>query len=115
MALNLESGELTKRVEPLFTLNETHVGVTIVVAYPNTVLSLPKTTNGFKYKILAASNNCSFSIVPQPEDCIRGGLIASGEDGKLLKNLSGKQNDMLELVADGIDGWFIHKQVGTFA
>ena len=114
MALNIESNELTKRVEPLFQLTETQVGVTIVIGYPNSVLTLPKTTNGYKYKVIVASNGCSFSVVPQPEDCIKGGNIVTGEDGKLLRNTSGKQNDMIELVADGIDGWFIHKMAGSY-
>ena len=92
--------------------------VTTVTANGATVITLPATVVGYSFTIVNGSEDGkgAISIDPNASDKIVGGSLTGG-DGKKFTNTLATSNkgDLLKVVADGVNGWFVTEMVGTWA
>lgn len=108
---------LTKSAD--YTLTAADSGKTVVMSGVDKVLTLPATTSGLHYKIVLAaaglSSGTGLSISPNSADKIMGNGFTSADDKDAILAGSGdREGDMIELVGDGVDGWYILNVVGTW-
>jgi len=92
--------------------------VTTVTAVGNTVITLPATVVGYSFTIVNGATNGvgEISVDPNASDKIVGGSLTGGDGKKFTNTLAtSKKGDLIKLVADGVNGWFVTEIVGTWA
>lgn len=91
----------------------------IIVTGVDKVMTLPATVAGLKFTfILAAaglSTGTGLSISPNAANKIMGNGFTSADDKDAILAGSGdREGDLIELVGDGVDGWYITRVIGTW-
>lgn len=118
----LESNANTSELTSDTTLAANNSGMTyMVTGVSDIAITLPATAVGYYFRIVNAEPEKTgarklLSINPQAADCIFGGEMTN-VDNKDLINTSETSHygDCVELVADGVSGYYITRLVGTWA
>lgn len=102
------------------TLTAAESGLVIVANAADLVVTLPATAAGLKFSFLLGPSGLStgtgLSISPAAADAIHGNGLTSVDDKDLILAGSGdREGDMVELIADGVDGWYISAVTGTWS
>jgi hypothetical protein len=100
------------------TLAETNVGQIIDVDTDAKVLTLPATVVGMRYRIrnAGADGGVLVTVSPNASDKIMGCGITSADDKDLLNTkATAKKGDYIDLLGDGVNGWYIQELRGTWA
>ena len=101
-----------------FTLTASDSGKTFIVNAAEKTATLPATAAGLQYTFVVQtlSTTTGFSISPVTADAIHGGGQASTDDKDLINSsATDAEGDMVTIIGDGVDGWFITSVVGTWA
>ena len=111
------------------TLAITDVGVVQNVIADSITITLPATVVGYKYLIrnggvpktgaaAGTGDNGSLALVvaPNASDLIAG-MQVTAADNKAFTNTKATAlvGDELDLIGDGVNGWFVEKVIGTWA
>ena len=118
----LESNANTSELTSDTTLADSNSGMTYMVTGQSDIaITLPATAVGYYFKVVNAELEGTgarqlLSIDPNANDCIFGGEMTN-VDNKDLVNTSETSHygDCVELVADGVSGYYITRLVGTWA
>lgn len=114
----IHGAEATVTKTANYTVDAADCGKTILCATDAVVFTLPSTAVGLFYRFVntAADGDALISISPAAADKIQGAGLTAADD-KDLRNTkaTAKHGDMVELLGDGVDGWFITKLIGTWA
>ncbi len=100
----------SKSVSADATLAEADSGQVLHVK-GNVTLTLPSTVVGMSFVVL----NCGGGVVkisPAAADKVMGGGFTSADNKDIS---SKKKGDVVRLVADGVNGWFIQEMRGSWA
>lgn len=95
--------------------------VTVVATAVDLVISLPPAGSGTKgntVRVVAgiASTVTGLSLSPAASDKIQGTGITAADDKDLINTAATDAvGDCLEVVCDGVDGWWITGKIGTWA
>lgn len=108
---------ITKAANATLTVAES--GKIILVTAADLVLSLPATAAGLKYTFILAAAGLSastgLSISPVAADKIMGnGFTSADNKDAILAGSGDREGDSITLVADGSDGWYIERVLGTW-
>lgn len=138
-ALDIESGgtlkfagtdrtnQITRTVAPTFdsknadfAVSASDSGKVFLVTAADKVATLPATAAGLRFTFVIASTALSagtgFSVSPQAADKIMGNGFTSADDKDAINSgASDREGDLLEVTADGVDGWYITRVIGTWA
>lgn len=114
----LREALLTKAVN--YPLVAADSGVTVFVTAADKVLTLPSTVAGLKYRVILTAAGLSaaagLAISPAAADKIMGnGLTSADNKDLILTGATDREGDMVELLGDGVDGWYITSILGTWA
>lgn len=95
-------------------------GNLILIGAVDLVITLPATAAGARFTFLLQAAGLSIgtglSISPAAADAIHDNGLTSVDDKDLiLAGASDREGDMVELVGDGIDGWYITAISGTWS
>ena len=93
------------------TLAEGDSGVVQNVTATATI-TLPATVVGTTYLIRVGADNITLSVSPNAADKIMGNGFTSA-DNKDLIFTSQPQGSFVQLVGDGVNGWFVQRIGGT--
>ena len=100
------------------TLDAEDVGKVMVVSADAKTVTLPATAAGLEYVIAngGADGAVAVTVSPNVSDKIMGADLA-GVDNKdrINTKATAKRGDYLVLRADGVDGWFVVAERGTWA
>lgn len=113
-----EAGRYTETVGGTKTVAVADSGKLLNVIADGSVITLPATDVGLCVTIRngqASAGTVAVNISPNASDKITGCGLA-GTDNKDLINTkaTSRPGDYVELIADGSDGWFIRRMVGTW-
>lgn len=100
------------------TLDATHCGKILYVDTDAKVITLPATAAGLNYTIVnaGADGAVAVTISPNADDKIQGiGLSAADNKDLINTKATAKKGDMVQLVGDNLDGWFVVRCHGTWA
>lgn len=91
----------------------------ILVTGVDKVITLPATVAGLKITVILAAAGLSaatgLSISPAAADKIMGnGFTSADNKDAILAGSGDREGDLLELVGDGVDGWYITRVIGTW-
>lgn len=95
-------------------------GVHFLAGAANIVFTLPSTAAGLRYTFqLAAaglSSGTGLSISPAAADKIMGNGFTSADNKDAINTgATDREGDLIEVVGDGADGWYITRVIGTWA
>lgn len=110
--------ELARSVTGNITLVAADVGKILKVETDGAIITLPATVVGYTYTFVNSGEDgtVEFRISPQAADKIFGAGITSADNKDLINTkVTAKKGDYVTLLGDGVDGWLVTKQVGTFA
>jgi hypothetical protein len=100
------------------TLDAQDVGKALYVTADAFVITLPATVVGYYYKIINGmqDGDALVTISPNSSDKIMGPDVG-GVDNKDYQNTkaTARAGDRLEIMGDGSIGWYVTKEVGTWA
>lgn len=86
----------------------------VVVTLPDVDASLKGVT--YMFQTVTLSVTTGFSISPGANDKIMGkGITSVDNKDRINTGASDAVGDMLEIVCDGVDGWFVINERGTWA
>lgn len=118
-AKSSKAGEQTTTRAANATLAITDVGVIQDVTEDGVVLTLPSTVVGYTFiarNACVSDNAVGFSFSPAAADKIAGnGFTATDDKDVTNTKATAKRGDMMVLVGDGVNGWFIQHVIGTWA
>lgn len=100
------------------TLAETDVGQIVDVDTDAKVITLPATVVGMRFRIrnAGADGAVLVTVSPNANDKIMGCGITSADDKDLLNTkATAKKGDYIDLLGDGVNGWYIQEMRGTWA
>lgn len=102
-----------------YTLTTADSWSVVVVTGADKIMTLPATVAGLWYTFVLASAGLSagtgLQISPQAADKIMGNGFTSADNKDAILSGSGdREGDMITLVGDGVDGWYIMDVVGTW-
>ena len=108
---------LTKNAD--YTVTPADSWAVIVVTAADKVMTLPATAAGLWYTFVLAGAGLSagtgLKISPNAADKIMGNGFTSADDKDAILAGSGdREGDMLTLVGDGVDGWYVMDVIGTW-
>jgi hypothetical protein len=103
-----------------FTVAAADSGKIFKITGADKVASLPATAAGLRYTFLMTtaglSTGTGLSISPVAADKIMGNGLSEVDNKDLILAGSGDRNgDLVEIVGDGADGWFITRVIGTWS
>ncbi|MEX2031634.1 MAG: hypothetical protein WEA81_02090 [Dehalococcoidia bacterium] len=103
-----------------YTVLASESGTVFVAVAADLVFTLPATAAGLRYTFALGpaglSAGAGLSISPAAADAIHGNGLTSVDNKDLINTgATDREGDMVELVADGVDGWFIVSVNGTWA
>lgn len=100
------------------TLAEADVGKIIDVDTDAKVLTLPATVVGMRFRIrnAGADGAVLVTVSPNAADKIMGVGITSADNKDLLNTkATAKKGDYIDLLGDGVNGWYVQELRGTWA
>lgn len=100
------------------TLTEADNGGLVLANAVDLVVTLPATRLGFSVTVLtqAASATTGLSISPAAADRIQGKGITAADDKDYINTAaSDAVGDLVSMVGDGTDGWWVIDERGTWA
>ena len=103
-----------------YTVPREESGTTYVATAANLVFSLPPTEKGLQFTFVLAASGLSagtgMSVSPQATDKIMGNGFTSADNKDAINTgATDREGDLITVVGDGVDGWYIVDVVGTFA
>jgi len=101
-----------------FTVTAAESGKIFIVNAADVTATLPSTAAGLTYTFIVQtlSTTTGLSISPAAADAIHGGGQASTDNKDLINTAAtDAEGDMVTIVGDGVDGWWITSIVGTWA
>lgn len=103
-----------------YTLTTEDSGAVVVVTGVDKVMTLPATALGLKYTFVLAAAGLSagtgLSISPAAADKIMGnGFTSADNKDAILAGATDREGDVLTIVGDGADGWYITEAIGTWS
>lgn len=126
-AVNANDGEglAVKTLSDDTTLSADDSGKILLIDTDGKTLTLPETNEGLRYIIVndGADGAVEITVSPDSSDKIMGSfnnggqkIVMSGTDDKDIVNTkaTAKNGDLLVLVGDGSDGWYIENGVGVW-
>lgn len=113
---DLNEATLYKSVN--YTLTATECGTTVTSNTNGIIFTLPPTSANMTFRIqnIGTNGTALISLSPNSVDKIMGGNIA-GNDNKDRQNTKTTQKlgDFIEVVGDGVNGWYVTKVRGIWA
>lgn len=103
------------------TLTAAYSGLTVVVNAADKVITLPATSAGLRFRVVAtataaASGSVGTKVSPVAADKIMGnGFTSADNKGAINTAATDAEGNWIELTGDGVDGWFITGIGGTWA
>jgi hypothetical protein len=102
-----------------YTVTAADSGVVFLAAAADLVITLPSTAAGLVYRFVVTSAGLSsgtgISISPAAADKIMGNGFTSADNKDAICAGSGdREGDFIELIGDGVDGWYIADLLGTW-
>lgn len=100
------------------TLGEAHVGMILDIDTDAKTLTLPATVVGMRFRIrnAGADGTVLVTVSPNASDKIMGvGLTAADDKDLLNAKATAKKGDYLDLLGDGVNGWYVQEIRGTWA
>ena len=112
----LRSQYLAKSADHAVTAAESGATFVNTKGSGSTVFSLPATVAGLVYTFLESNASGEITVRPVAADKIMGGGLTALDD-KDVVNTGGTNavGDLVTLIGDGADGWWITHKVGTWA
>lgn len=102
-----------------YTLAAADVGKCVDCATDGVVFTLPATVIGYSFRVRNTSTALGavgITLSPNAADKIMGvGLTAADDKDLVNTKATARPGDEVLLVADGVDGWYVHRLVGTWA
>jgi hypothetical protein len=101
-----------------FTLTAADSGKTFIVTGTDKVATLPPTDDGLRFTFIvgAASATTGLQISPNSVDKIMTNGITPADDKDYINTAATDAvGDMVTVVGDGLDGWYVTNKVGTWA
>lgn len=94
-------------------------GAIYVVKAANIAGNLPDTQPGLVYTFVVRSLSASgtgFAVSPKSADKIMGNGFTSADNKDAINSFAtDREGDMIQLVGDGVDGWYVVGVIGTWA
>ena len=93
-------------------------GAVYVIGATDVVATLPATQAGLRYRfcVSAVSAVTGLAISPQAADKIMGNGFTSADNKDAINTAAtDREGDMIEVIGDGIDGWYVTNIIGTWA
>lgn len=100
------------------TLAEADCGVTQVVTVDAKTITLPSTVVGMRFRIQNGGANGAVlvAVSPAAADKIMGNGFTSADNKDALNTkATAKNGDYIDLVGDGVNGWFVSGVKGIWA
>lgn len=100
------------------TLTAADSGKTYVANAADLVFTLPATAKDLIYRFVVKtlSATTGLSVSPVAADKIMGNGFTSANDKDAINTAAtDREGDMIEVVGDGVDGWYISAVIGTWA
>lgn len=82
------------------------------------VITLPATVVGMTFTLVNAGEDgtVQISLSPNSADKVMGAGLTSADDKDVINTLAtAKKGDLIEVVGDGVNGWYITRMHGTWA
>jgi hypothetical protein len=101
-----------------YTLAAADSGLVVKCATDGVVFTLPATVAGMTFTILntGADGTVGISLSPDAADKIQGGGLAAADNEDLINTkATAKKGDMIRVVGDGADGWFVQEIRGVWS
>lgn len=107
-------GQVTKT--SAYTVTAADSGLIIKVT-GTTTITLPATALGIRVRIQNANaNGVAITVSPNASDAIYGnGFTAAADKDAINTAATAKYGDYIDLLGDGVDGWYIQGIKGTWA
>lgn len=99
------------------TLDAQDVGkvMNVTVGHATNVVTLPATAAGLQYVIRCGATGQRVAVSPNAADKIMGADLAGVDDkDRILAAADSVAGDYLQLVADGVNGWFVVAERGKW-
>lgn len=118
---NLALSGLRQKVETKtanYTVVAADSGKIIIANAVDLVFTLPATVAGlvFTFVVKAVSATTGLSISPAAADKIMGNGFTSADNKDAINTAAtDREGDMIQLVGDGVDGWYVTGVIGTWA
>ena len=106
-------GRTTEAVDDDETLDAEDVGKVLNVTATGKTITLPETAIGLQFAIRCGAPAIAINVSPNASDKIMGADLA-GVDDKNRILAEGDVGDYIVLTADGVDGWYVHHEQGTW-
>ena len=106
-------GLVSEDVDDDKTLDAEDVGKIMNVTVTSKTVTLPATAIGLRYAIRCGTAGIALAVSPNASDKIMGPDLA-GDNNKDRLLATGALGDYIVLVADGVDGWYVHHERGTW-
>lgn len=100
------------------TLAEADCGVVQNVTVDGVVLTLPATSAGMRFVVRngGTGGDVGVSVSPNALDKIMGNGFTSADNKDAINTkATSRPGDEIELVADGVNGWYVARVHGTWA
>lgn len=115
-----ESDAYTSAITTDSTLTSGDSGIVLLCQADGITVTLPATDVGITYTIVndqTEDGAQAVSVSPNASDRLMGVGISTNADDKDLTNTkaTSKVRDSVTVFADGVDGWFVQRCVGTWA
>lgn len=110
---NMPEADLVSR-----TLTPEESGATFEAGAVDLVYTLPATQRGLVYTFIVKtiSTVTGLSISPNAVDKIMGNGFTSVDDKDVINTAAtDRVGDLIQLVGDGVDGWYVRDIIGTWA
>jgi hypothetical protein len=107
---------LTKTAD--YTVTEADNGAVILADAVDLTITLPATRAGFRVTVIVATASATtgLSISPAAADQIIGNGFTPADDKDAVNTAATDAvGDLMTLVGDGADGWYIENIIGTWA
>jgi len=125
----LSDGRPVLNLDTSKTLAITDCGVVQNVIADGITITLPATVVGYTYTIRNAGvpktsgpagtgddGSIAVTIAPNASDLVAGGTWTAADNKSIVNTkVTAKVGDELQLVADGVNGWMVVKQIGIWA
>lgn len=103
-----------------FSVTAADSGKTFIVTAADKVASLPATAAGLRFRFVLAAGGLStgtgLSISPVAADKIMGnGFTSADNKDAILAGSGDREGDTLDLIGDGVDGYYIVGAIGTWS
>lgn len=101
-----------------YTLTSTDSGTTVWSGVDGVIFTLPATVAGLTFRIQsnAADGTVEISLSPNENDKIMGAqIVGTNNKDRINTKATAQLGDFIEVVGDGVDGWYVTEVRGTWA